>query len=164
MMSGGSVSLLHASSSNLAVAPPTSASPTPQGETLVSPIQPCASWSSAATSRRPFSLVPIGRSQLNFSASSAPPASVTRSSASPNRTKATPAPNLTATPPCPPPAWIQYAPSYVPSARQSRLRAQDLSRSRFTNPFFLGCQFHPEFKSKPLEPRPIFRDFISAHY
>jgi CTP synthase len=33
-----------------------------------------------------------------------------------------------------------------------------------THPFFLGCQFHPEFKSKPLEPHPLFRDFISASY
>jgi CTP synthase len=32
------------------------------------------------------------------------------------------------------------------------------------HPFFLGCQFHPEFKSKPLEPHPIFRDFIIASY
>ena len=33
-----------------------------------------------------------------------------------------------------------------------------------THPFFLGCQFHPEFKSKPLEPHPIFRDFVAASY
>jgi CTP synthase len=32
------------------------------------------------------------------------------------------------------------------------------------HPFFLGCQFHPEFKSKPLEPHPLFRDFVSASY
>ncbi len=32
------------------------------------------------------------------------------------------------------------------------------------HPFFLGCQFHPEFKSKPLEPHPLFRAFISASY
>ncbi|OJV44058.1 MAG: CTP synthase [Acidobacteriales bacterium 59-55] len=32
------------------------------------------------------------------------------------------------------------------------------------HPFFLGCQFHPEFKSKPLEPHPLFRDFIDASY
>ncbi|MDE1176965.1 MAG: CTP synthase [Edaphobacter sp.] len=32
------------------------------------------------------------------------------------------------------------------------------------HPFFLGCQFHPEFKSKPLEPHPIFRDFVAASY
>ncbi len=33
-----------------------------------------------------------------------------------------------------------------------------------THPFFVGCQFHPEFKSKPLEPHPLFRDFIAASY
>ena len=32
------------------------------------------------------------------------------------------------------------------------------------HPFFLGCQFHPEFKSKPLEPHPLFRDFVGAAY
>ncbi len=32
------------------------------------------------------------------------------------------------------------------------------------HPFFLGCQFHPEFKSKPLEPHPLFRAFIKASY
>jgi CTP synthase len=33
-----------------------------------------------------------------------------------------------------------------------------------SHPFFLGCQFHPEFKSKPLEPHPLFRAFIEASY
>jgi CTP synthase len=33
-----------------------------------------------------------------------------------------------------------------------------------SHPFFLGCQFHPEFKSKPLEPHPLFRAFITASY
>ena len=33
-----------------------------------------------------------------------------------------------------------------------------------SHPFFLGCQFHPEFKSKPLEPHPLFRDFVGASY
>ncbi len=32
------------------------------------------------------------------------------------------------------------------------------------HPFFLGCQFHPEFKSKPLEPHPLFSAFIDASY
>src|SRR6202008_452268 len=31
-------------------------------------------------------------------------------------------------------------------------------------PFFLGCQFHPEFKSKPLEPHPLFSAFVKASY
>ena len=30
------------------------------------------------------------------------------------------------------------------------------------HPWFLGCQFHPEFKSKPMRPHPLFRDFIKA--
>ena len=33
-----------------------------------------------------------------------------------------------------------------------------------SHPYFLGCQFHPEFKSKPLEPHPLFREFIAASY
>jgi CTP synthase len=32
------------------------------------------------------------------------------------------------------------------------------------HPYFLGCQFHPEFKSKPLEPHPLFSAFIAASY
>ncbi len=32
------------------------------------------------------------------------------------------------------------------------------------HPWFLGCQFHPEFKSKPLEPHPLFKAFIAASY
>ncbi len=30
------------------------------------------------------------------------------------------------------------------------------------HPWFLGCQFHPEFKSKPTKPHPLFRKFIEA--
>jgi len=30
------------------------------------------------------------------------------------------------------------------------------------HPWLLGCQFHPEFKSRPMEPHPLFRDFIKA--
>ena len=32
------------------------------------------------------------------------------------------------------------------------------------HPWFLGCQFHPEFKSKPMEPHPLFKSFIAAAY
>ena len=32
------------------------------------------------------------------------------------------------------------------------------------HPWFLGCQFHPEFKSKPMEPHPLFVSFIGAAY
>lgn len=30
------------------------------------------------------------------------------------------------------------------------------------HPFFVGTQFHPEFKSRPMRPHPLFRDFIKA--
>ena len=30
------------------------------------------------------------------------------------------------------------------------------------HPWFLGCQFHPEFKSGPMDAHPLFRDFIRA--
>lgn len=30
------------------------------------------------------------------------------------------------------------------------------------HPWFLACQFHPEFKSKPLKPHPLFVSFIQA--
>ena len=30
------------------------------------------------------------------------------------------------------------------------------------HPWYLGCQFHPEFKSKPMEPHPLFKAFIGA--
>lgn len=30
------------------------------------------------------------------------------------------------------------------------------------HPWFLGCQFHPEYKSKPLAPHPLFQSFITA--
>jgi CTP synthase len=32
------------------------------------------------------------------------------------------------------------------------------------HPYFIGCQFHPEFKSKPLEPHPLFQEFVKASY
>ena len=30
------------------------------------------------------------------------------------------------------------------------------------HPFFIGVQFHPEFKSRPDRPHPVFRGFIKA--
>ena len=36
--------------------------------------------------------------------------------------------------------------------------------SRDEHPWFLGCQFHPEFKSKPLAPHPLFASFVHAAF
>ncbi|MFH0926395.1 MAG: CTP synthase [bacterium] len=30
------------------------------------------------------------------------------------------------------------------------------------HPWFVACQFHPEFKSRPLSPHPLFKDFVGA--
>jgi len=30
------------------------------------------------------------------------------------------------------------------------------------HPWFVGVQYHPELKSKPFEPHPLFADFIAA--
>jgi len=31
-----------------------------------------------------------------------------------------------------------------------------------SHPYFVGCQFHPEFKSRPAEPHPLFSHFVGA--
>jgi CTP synthase len=36
--------------------------------------------------------------------------------------------------------------------------------AREAHPWFLGCQFHPEYKSKPLAPHPLFASFVRAAY
>jgi len=36
--------------------------------------------------------------------------------------------------------------------------------SRDDHPWFLACQFHPEFKSKPLSPHPLFASFVHAAF
>jgi CTP synthase len=33
---------------------------------------------------------------------------------------------------------------------------------RKDHPFFLGVQFHPEFRSRPNRPHPLFREFVRA--
>jgi CTP synthase len=30
------------------------------------------------------------------------------------------------------------------------------------HPWFVGCQFHPEYKSRPTAPHPLFRSFVAA--
>ncbi len=35
---------------------------------------------------------------------------------------------------------------------------------RDIHPWFLGCQFHPEYKSKPLDAHPLFASFVKAAY
>ena len=30
------------------------------------------------------------------------------------------------------------------------------------HPYFIGCQYHPEFQSKPFSPHPLFAGFVKA--
>lgn len=30
------------------------------------------------------------------------------------------------------------------------------------HPFFIGCQFHPEFQSRPMKPAPLFLEFVNS--
>ena len=34
--------------------------------------------------------------------------------------------------------------------------------SKTVHPFFVATQFHPEFKSRPLDPHPLFKEFIKT--
>jgi CTP synthase len=61
-------------------------------------------------------------------------------------------------------------PEYVPLFEEKGMVVSGKSPDRIFvevielpgHPWFLGCQFHPEFKSKPYDPHPIFRSFIAA--
>ena len=61
-------------------------------------------------------------------------------------------------------------PEYVPLFEEKGLMVSGKSPDRIfvevvelpDHPWFLACQFHPEFKSRPYDPHPIFRSFIAA--
>jgi CTP synthase len=61
---------------------------------------------------------------------------------------------------------------YLPQLKAGGLRMTGLSPDgKFVeivehrdHPWFLACQFHPEYKSRPLDPHPLFRDFVAAAY
>jgi CTP synthase len=61
-------------------------------------------------------------------------------------------------------------PEYIPQLEARGFRVTGLSPDgKFVeiieledHPYFLGCQFHPEYKSRPGAPHPLFRSFIAA--
>ncbi len=61
-------------------------------------------------------------------------------------------------------------PEYVPLFEEKGMVVSGKSPDRIfvevielpDHPWFLACQFHPEFKSKPYDPHPIFKSFIAA--
>jgi CTP synthase len=44
----------------------------------------------------------------------------------------------------------------------SRRLMEIMELPRAVHPFFLGTQFHPELKSRPLDPHPLFREFVKS--
>lgn len=48
----------------------------------------------------------------------------------------------------------------IAGANPERDLAEIIELSRKIHPFFVGVQFHPEFKSRPLRPHPLFRELI----
>jgi CTP synthase len=82
-------------------------------------------------------------------------------------------------------AFAAYAATEVSERHRHRYEFNDAYRERFEeagmivsglspdkslveimeikdHPWFLGCQFHPEFTSQPMQPHPLFRDFVRA--
>ena len=61
-------------------------------------------------------------------------------------------------------------PEYIPQLEERGFRVTGLSPDgKFVeivelenHPWFLGCQFHPEYKSRPSAPHPLFRSFVAA--
>ena len=61
---------------------------------------------------------------------------------------------------------------YLPKLKEAGLQVTGLSPDgKFVeiieyaeHPWFVACQFHPEYKSRPLEPHPLFREFVAAAY
>ncbi|MEK7801723.1 MAG: CTP synthetase, partial [Pseudomonadota bacterium] len=40
--------------------------------------------------------------------------------------------------------------------------AEIVELPRSVHPFFLGTQFHPEYRSTPLAPHPLFVEYVAA--
>jgi len=65
---------------------------------------------------------------------------------------------------------FEFHNEYREALEKAGLRFSGLSRDKQLveiieiedHPWFLGCQFHPEFKSRPMNPHPLFKAFIEA--
>ncbi len=65
---------------------------------------------------------------------------------------------------------LEVSPAYHDRLRDAGLVISGMSPDRVLaevveldgHPWFLGCQFHPEFKSRPLDPHPLFASYIKS--
>jgi len=64
----------------------------------------------------------------------------------------------------------EFNPEYLEQFQEKGLKAGGLSPDGNLvemveyqdHPWFIGCQFHPEFKSRPMDPHPLFVSYIRA--
>lgn len=64
----------------------------------------------------------------------------------------------------------EFNPKYVPILQEKGLIVSGVYKSKNlpeiieipSHPWFIACQFHPEFKSKPFNPHPLFVSFVEA--
>ena len=64
----------------------------------------------------------------------------------------------------------EFNPKYAPLCEKKGLRVSGMNKSINLpeivelkgHPWFVGVQFHPEFKSRPLMPHPLFFSFVAA--
>jgi len=67
---------------------------------------------------------------------------------------------------------FEFNNKYIDLFEKNGLRATGINKERnlveilenTKHPWFIGVQFHPEFKSKPLSPHPLFAAFVKASY
>ena len=60
-----------------------------------------------------------------------------------------------------PAAWFGDQLKKNPKLWSYELRSEEIIELE-NHPWFIGVQFHPEFKSRPLAPHPLFSSFIKA--
>jgi CTP synthase len=60
-------------------------------------------------------------------------------------------------------AGMQFTGLYIPDANKPEASLVEIVELK-NHPFFLATQAHPEFKSSPVQPHPLFRGFLGAAY
>ena len=60
-------------------------------------------------------------------------------------------------------AGMQFTGLYIPDASKPEASLVEIIELK-NHPFFLATQAHPEFKSSPVQPHPLFRGFLGAAY
>ena len=57
---------------------------------------------------------------------------------------------------------MEQAGLVISGTSPDELLVEAVELSEKENPFFMGVQFHPEFKSRPNKPQPLFVEFVKS--